>query len=357
MNKFHWHLKEDQGWRIEIKKYPKLTEIGSKRKDTKIGGWLTKKFRGIPHEGFYTQDEIREIVAYAQDRFIEIIPEIDMPGHSLAAIASYPELSCTGEKQEVAIKPGIYPDVYCPGNEKTFEFLQNVIDEVVELFPSPIFHIGGDEVPKTRWELCPKCQALMKEIGISNTHDLQVYFTNRIGEYLKKKGRRLMGWNEILGESLAPDAIAQWWVGNKKKVLHHLHQGRNFVMSKVGFVYFDYNYVLTPLKKCYNYEPIPKELEEEYHNNVLGIEAPLWTEWVPTKERLGWQVFPRLFAVAETGWTPKHQKNYSDFKQRLKKLIPILSKFNLISADLSEVDPSAIYRLFHLISIIKWPEI
>jgi hexosaminidase len=355
MNRFHWHLTEDQGWRIEIKKYPKLTEIGSKRTDTKIGGWLSKKYRGKPHSGFYTQEEIREVLEYAKTRFITVIPEIEIPGHSLAAIASYPNLSCTGQQQAVAIKPGIYPDIYCAGKEETFTFLENVLQEVIDLFPSEIIHIGGDEAPKARWKNCPDCQARIKNEQLADEHELQVYFTNRIAAWLKSKNRRIMGWNEILGDSLDPTAIAQWWARDKKGVLQHLQNGRSFVMSLMPYVYMDYNYLVIPLRKTYSYDPVPKELSPEYHQHILGVETPLWTEWVPSLSRLEWQLFPRMIAVAEIGWTDQQLREYKDFRTRLQSFLAILDRFDVKYAPLEIVDPIGFQRLIHLPSWIRWP--
>jgi len=357
MNVFHWHLTEDQGWRIEIKKYPKLTDVGSVRTDTKIGRRGGKKFRGVPHEGFYTQDEVREIVAYAADRFIQVIPELEIPGHCSAAIAAYPELSCTGDQIEVQTNFGIFKDIYCAGKETTIEFLQDVLDEFVELFPSDIVHIGGDEAPKARWKKCPDCQARIKAESLKDEHELQVYFTNRIGEYLKSKGKRLMGWNQILGEDLDQEAIAQWWAGNPKSKMKYLRQGTDFVMSPLAHTYVDYNYFMTPLRQCYNWDPIPKKLEPEYHQHVLGPETPIWTEWVPDEARLGWQVFPRLFATAEVGWTEVEAKDYPDFKQRIPNLLAYLDRLGMPYAALDEVDPGNFYRYAKIGGWMRWPEV
>ncbi len=355
MNRFHWHLTEDQGWRIEIERYPKLVEIGSIRKDTQIGGILSKKREGKPHSGYYTQEEIRDIVEYAKRRFIEVIPEIDIPGHSTAALAAYPEYSCREIPIEVETTFGIKKDVFCVGKEKTFEFLFNIIDEIIKLFPSKIFHLGGDEVPKDRWKECPACQARIKELGLKGEEDLQVYFTNRIAEYLKNKGWRIMGWNEILGAGVDPSAIVQYWARSEEPTIQHLRNGGNAVFSKFGHIYLDYNYGLTPLKKSYEYEPIPERLEEDFRKNVLGIETPMWTEWARNKSRLHWQIFPRLLAVAETGWTPKHLKNYARFRKSCEKLYPRLKKLGIQPADLSIVDPKGLKRWILLLKSIHEP--
>ncbi|MHA1731944.1 MAG: beta-N-acetylhexosaminidase [Promethearchaeota archaeon] len=351
LNVFHWHLTNDQGWRLEIKKYPRLTEVGAERKATQVGGFLSKKQVNRPHTGFYTQDEARGLVDRAKERFIEVVPETSMPGHCMAALAAYPELSCTGGPFEVATRFGIKKDVYCVGKERVFEFLGDVLDEIMDIFPSEVIHVGGDEVPRTRWRDCPECQARIREEGLENEDDLQVYFTNRIAAYLESKGRRAMGWNEILDDGLTSGAVAQYWVRGKKKVLAHLRRGRDFVMSHFWHAYLDYNYVMTPLRKAYAYEPVPKKLEPRYHDHVLGVEAPLWTEWVPSPERLGWQVFPRLAAIAEVGWTPRDGKNYESFKARL---VPFLRRLDLMGvnhARLDQVDPGKWQRLLHIRSV------
>ena len=356
MNVFHWHLINDQGWRIEIKKYPKLTEVGSKRKESQINGWLSKEYDGKYHEGYYTQEEIKDIVKYASERFIKVNPEINMPGHVISALASYPELSCKGGQFEVWTKFGINKDIYCAGNEKVFEFLEDVIDEIVELFPSDIIHIGGDEAPKSRWKECDKCQKRIQDENLKDTHELQVYFTNRMLKYIKSKGKIIMGWNEILGDNLDDSAHVQFWFKGMKKALTHMRKGRKFVMSQFYHVYLDYNYGLIPLHKTYKYEPIPKKLEVEFHENILGIETPIWTEWVENEKRLHWQVFPRFCAVAETGWTPKKLKNYEDFKKRLESMMKRFDYHSINYAKFDEVDPTGIDRIRKTIHRIRAPK-
>ncbi len=357
MNIFHWHLTDDQGWRIEIKKYPKLIDVGSKRKDTKIKTWWSKKYRGKPHQGFYTQDEIREIVSYAQDRFITVIPEIEMPGHCRAAIAAYPELSCQKKQTDVSIKPGIFKDIFCVGQEETFRFLEYILSEIIELFPSEIIHIGGDEVPLKRWKSCINCKSRMQSEKTKNAKELRKYFTKRIVDYLNSQDKRAIGWNEILYEGIDKGVIAQWWLRKKDKILNHIYNGGNIVLSHLFHVYLDYNYIVTPLQKTYSFEPIPKNLDEKHHEKILGIEAPLWSEWVPNRERLEWQIFPRLAAVAEIGWTLKENKNYKTFIQRLKQFNKKLDDFGVNYAHMKEVNPSRIYRIFNLKKALKWPQI
>jgi len=357
MNIFHWHLTDDQGWRIEIKKYPKLVDIGSKRKDTKIKTWWSKKYRGKPHQGFYTQEDIKEIVSYAHDRFITVIPEIEMPGHCRAAIAAYPELSCQKEEIEVATKPGIFKDIFCAGREETFNFLKDIINEIIELFPSEIIHIGGDEVPHKRWENCLDCKSRMRSEKIKRTKELRRYFTKRIVDNLKSLNKKAMGWNEILYDGIDEEVIAQWWFRKKGNILNHVYSGGSIVSSHLFYVYLDYNYIFTPLQKTYSFEPIPKKLDKKYHDKILGIEAPLWCEWVPNRKRLEWQIFPRLTAVAEIGWTSKENRNYKSFIQRLKRFNKILDGIGVNYASLKEVNPSRSYRILNLKNVFKWPEI
>jgi hexosaminidase len=357
MNIFHWHLTEDQGWRIEIKKYPKLIEIGSKRKDTKIGGRTSNKFRGKSHKGHYTQEQIKEIVEYASKRYITVIPEIEIPGHSSAAIASYPELSCENKEINVPTNFGIFSDILCPGKESTFEFLENVLEEVISLFPAEIIHIGGDEAPKKKWRQCKDCQKRMKDEGLKSVHELQHYTTTRIGKFLASKGKRLMGWNEILTETIDRKFIAQWWMRGKKNIKKHINEGGEVVISKFFYFYLDYNYIVTPLKKTYSHEPKLKKIKPEQQKQVLGVEAPIWTEWVPNRDRLDWQVFPRLAAVSEIGWTSMSNKNYKSFRKRLIYFSQRLDYLGVSYADLKKVDPNLLKRIWNLRRAFKWPEI
>ncbi|MCJ7649322.1 MAG: beta-N-acetylhexosaminidase [Candidatus Lokiarchaeota archaeon] len=357
MNRFHWHLNDDQGWRIEVDEYPKLTSIGSKRKDTQIGGFLSKKYRGIPHEGFYTIEDVREIIQYAQQRYIQVIPEIEIPGHCSAVIASYPEVSCAGNKIDVKIKAGIYKDIYCPGKEETFAFLKKLLTEIIQLFPSNIIHIGGDETPKKSWKQCDDCQARIQKKGLNDEKDLYFYFINRIISFLKSRGKISIGWNQILNESLDNATIIQWWAGRKRKLFKSLKDGRKVIISKISHGYLDYNYLVFPMHRFYNYEPIPRKLEPEYHENVLGVEAALWTEWIPNLERLGWQAFPRLFASAEVGWTQKELKNYSHFKERIPNLLYFLKILKIPCAKMEETDPSIFKRIVQFYKWFKWPKI
>ena len=357
MNIFHWHLTEDQGWRIEIKKYPKLIEVGSKREDTKIGGWTSKKFRGKQHKGYYSQEQIKEIVEYAGERFITVIPEIEIPGHSSAAIASYPDLSCESKEINVPTKFGIFNEILCPGKETTFEFLENVLEEVISLFPADIIHIGGDEAPKKKWKQCKDCQKRMKHEGLESVYDLQHYTTTRIGKFLASKGKRLMGWNEILTETTNRKFIAQWWMRGKRDIKKHINEGGEVVFSKFFHVYLDYNYNVTPLKKTYSHEPDLRRIKPERHKQILGVEAPIWTEWVPNRDRLDWQLFPRLSAVSEIGWTSKSNKNYKSFRRRLIDFSERLDYLGVKYACLKDADPGLLTRIIKMGRAFKWPEI
>jgi hexosaminidase len=353
LNVLHWHLTEDQGWRIEIKKYPRLTEVGSQRAGTSQS-MTSKKHNGLPHGGFYTQAEIREIVAYAAERHITIVPEVEMPGHSQAALAAYPELACTGGPFEVSTRFGIHPDIYCAGKDATFTFMQDVLDEVMELFPSLYIHVGGDEAPKVRWKKCPDCQRRIREHGLKSEHELQVFFTNRIAAYLDSKGRHLVGWNEILGDELVSGAVVQFWVRGRERLLEAIRTGkRAVVMSDYMEAYLDHSYSLTPLSRAYRYEPVPKELDEKDSGSILGVEFPLWSEWVPNRQRLDYQTYPRLIAMAETGWTPKNRKDFPDFHHRLEVFLNRLDWFGVRYASLKDVEPSWARRLFGVFTIAQ----
>ena len=339
LNVFHWHLTEDQGWRIEIKKYPKLTKIGSRRSATPIPA-DREKLDGKAYKGYYTQAQIKEIVAYARDRFITVVPEIEMPGHSVAALASYPELGCTGGPYKVRNYWGIEKDVYCAGNEQAFSFLQNVLDEVLSLFPSKFIHIGGDECPKGSWEQCPKCQDAIHRLDLENEHGLQSYFIRRIESYLNAKGRRLIGWDEILEGGLAPNASVMSWRGVEGG-LQAVKEGHDVVMTPTSHCYFDYYQSenvgseppaiggFLPLETVYAFEPVPSQCTQEEARHLLGAQGNLWTEYVPTPEQAGYMLFPRATALAEVVWSAAEGRNFTDFQQRLQSFLPQLKKMGI----------------------------
>jgi len=334
MNTFHWHLTEDQGWRIEIKKYPLLTEVGGFRKETLIGHGGKKPFTydGKPYGGFYTQEEVKEVVEYARRRFITVIPEIEMPGHSVAALAAYPELSCTGLPVEVQTRWGIFEEVYCAGKEGTFEFLQDVLDEVIELFPSEYIHIGGDECPKASWEVCPDCQQRIKDEGLKDEHELQSYFIRRIESYLLTKNKRIIGWDEILEGGLAPEATVMSWRGIKGGIAA-AKEGHDVIMTPSSHLYLDHYQTepldqplaiggYSPLEWVYSYEPIPEELTPEEHKFILGLQGNLWAEYLSSPQHMEYMAYPRMFAIAETGWSPEVKKDFEEFLARFMHQTP-----------------------------------
>jgi len=329
MNTFHWHLTDDQGWRIEIKKYPKLQEVSAYRDETLVGHYSDQphQFDGNRYGGYYTQEEVKDVVQYAKARFVTVIPEIEMPGHAQAAIAAYPELGCTDEPIEVAKKWGVFEEIYCP-NQKTFAFLEDVLDEVLELFPSKYIHIGGDEAPKTRWKNCVHCQGLIKKEGLKDEHHLQSYFITKMEMYLNSKGRQIIGWDEILEGGLAPNATVMSWRGTSGAV-EAAKSGHNVVMTPTSHCYFDYYQSenedeplaiggFLPLEKVYGFNPIPEELTIEESKYVLGAQGNIWTEYIPTEKHLEYMAFPRMLALSEVVWSQPEYKNYKDFVSRLE---------------------------------------
>ena len=330
MNTFHWHLTEDQGWRIEIKKYPKLQEIAAFRNETLVGHYNDQphKFDGKKYGGFYTQEQIKEVVAYANTRQVTIIPEIEMPGHSQAAIAAYPSLGCTGEQVEVATKWGVFNEVYCP-KESTFKFLEDVIDEVVALFPGKYIHIGGDEAPKTNWKKCAHCQRLIKEKGLKDEHGLQSYFIARMEKYINTKGKQIIGWDEILEGGLAPNATVMSWRGTSGAI-EAAKEGHDVILTPGSHCYFDHyqsdneNEPLAiggflPLEKVYHFNPIPEELTDKEATYVLGAQGNVWTEYMQTEKQVEYMAFPRVVALSEVVWSSPENKNYIDFINRLEQ--------------------------------------
>lgn len=352
MNTFHWHLTEDQAWRIEIKKYPKLTSVGAWRKGSMIGAYKDQTFDSIPYGGFYTQEEIKEIVSYATKRHITIVPEIEMPGHSVAAIAAYPWLSCAGKQLEVEKSWGVFEDVYCT-KDSTFQFLENVLDEVIALFPSQYIHIGGDESPKTRWKVCAQCQSVIKKEKLKDEHELQSYFIKRIEKYLNSKGKQIIGWDEILEGGLAPNAAVMSWRGTEGGIAA-AKQKHNVVMTPGSHCYFDHYQSsptdeplaiggYTPLEKVYAYEPIPKELNAEEQHYILGAQANVWTEYISTEKHVEYMAVPRMAALAEVLWTPKEKKDETNFLERVQTHFLFLDKLNVNYA-------KAIYKVEYKVS-------
>lgn len=336
MNVFHWHLTEDQGWRLEIKSHPELTAKSSMRSGTVIGHNATVD-DSIPHGGFYTQQEAREIVEYARQRHITVIPEIDMPGHMLAALAAYPELGCTGGPYEVGHRWGVYKDVLCLGKESTYKFVQDVIDEVVEIFPAKYFHIGGDESPTVMWEKCPKCLQKAKDENTDIKH-LQQYFTNRVEKYLNGKGKSIIGWDEILEGKINQSATIMSWRGVEPG-LKAAKQGHDVIMTPSSHVYFDHYQAkdtkhepdaiggCSPVEKVYSYEPLPDTLSAEAKTRIKGVQANLWTEYIPFTTQAEYMVLPRMAALAEVQWTPVAKKNFDDFSKRALRLSDLYDRY------------------------------
>jgi hexosaminidase len=333
INHFHLHLTDDQGWRIEIKKYPKLQEISAWRKESIVGhaGDKPRKYDGIRHGGYYTQEQLKEVVKYAQAHFITIIPEIELPGHSTAALAAYPELTCFPKKFEVTPEYGVFEDVYCT-KESTFKFLEDVLTEVVEIFPGKMIHIGGDECPKTRWKTCPSCQQLIQQEKLKDENELQSYFIKRIQKFLNEKGRNIIGWDEIMEGGLAPGATLMYWrtwLGDKH-IAEAAQAGFQIIMSPLDPLYFNlYENEereitplaypgLIPLEKVYNYNPVPMKLTGKDAQNIIGVQANLWSEYVKDGKGAEYMTFPRACALAEIGWSPQASKDYADFIRRLK---------------------------------------
>ncbi len=329
LNRFHWHLTEDQGWRIEIKRYPLLTKISSIRKETMVGHYRNQEFDGKAYGGYYTQEEIKEVVAYAADRYITVVPEIEMPGHSQAVLAAYPQLGSNQDKiYEVATKWGVSKDVYAP-REATFEFLQNVLTEVMELFPGEYIHIGGDECPKDQWKESRFAQNLIKKEGLKDEHELQSYFIQRIDQFVSSKGRKIIGWDEILEGGLSKNATVMSWRGTEGGI-EAAKQRHDVIMSPNSYYYLDYYQAesktqplaiggFLPLEKSYSFEPELDELSEEEAKHVIGVQANVWTEYISSGAYAEYMTFPRALALSEVGWTVKEKKNYEDFKKRLNE--------------------------------------
>jgi hexosaminidase len=327
-NQFHWHLTDDQGWRIEIKKYPELTSIGSKRSETMKGHYTEAKYDGKPYGGFYTQEQIKDVLKYAEDRFVNVIPEIEMPGHALAALAAYPQLGNNPDKiYKTGTKWGVYDDVFMP-REETLQFLENVLSEVIELFPSKYIHIGGDECPKTQWEESRFAQDLIKKENLKDEHGLQSYVIKRIDKFITAKGRRMIGWDEILEGGLSPNATVMSWRGIEGGITA-AKENHDVVMTPTTHVYFDYYQAdaktqplaiggFVEIKKTYSFDPTPDVLTAEQAKHILGVQGNVWTEYMPTTEYVEYMVFPRGIAVAEVGWTTKENKNFEDFTKRLE---------------------------------------
>lgn len=358
MNRFHWHLTDDQGWRIEIKRYPKLTGVGAFRKETVVGHYQDepRHYDGRRHGGFYTQDEVREIVRYAQERYVTIIPEIEMPGHALAALSAYPELACTDGPFEAATLWGIFEDIFCP-KEETFTFLENVLAEVITLFPGEYVHVGGDEAPKTRWEASETAREVMRREGLHDAHELQSYFIRRIERFLNAHGRRLIGWDEIIEGGLSPTATVMYWRDTKGAGVGvqteedpaklTAQQGNDLIMTPNQTLYLDHYQAdpageplaiggLTTLEEVYAYEPVPASFTPEEARHVLGAQGNVWTEYIQTPEKVEYMAFPRLLALAEVVWSPASARNWTAFRARLPA---VLAHLDALGVNYRKLDP------------------
>jgi hexosaminidase len=336
-NRFHWHLTEDQGWHIEIKRYPRLQEVASHRAETIVGhAARSNTYDGKPHGGYYTQEQVKDIVKYAADRHITIIPEIEMPGHAEAALAAYPNLGCTGGPYKVSGKWGVNKEVFCAGNDSVYTFLENVLTEVMDLFPGQYIHVGGDECPKDRWKACPKCQKRIKELGLKDEHELQSYFVHRIEKFVNSKGRRIIGWDEILEGGLAPNATVMSWRGEAGGIAA-AKEKHDVIMTPNTYLYLDYyqgkpateplnigGYL--PLQTVYNYEPLSPAMTPEEQQYIKGVQANLWTEYLPTGQLVDYMLWPRALAAAEITWSPASEKNYASFLERLPAQLAHMDK-------------------------------
>lgn len=354
INHFHWHLTEDQGWRIEIKKYPKLTEVGSTRKET-ITEPRSNEYDGTPVSGFYTQEEAREIVRYAADRFITVIPEIDLPGHMMAALASYPELGCTGGPYEIPTRFGVFDEVLCGGNEQTLQFAKDVLNEIMDIFPSPYIHIGGDECPKVRWEKCPKCQAKIRELGLKSTREhskenqLQVWFMSEVEKEINACGRKMMGWDEILEGNPEPSVTVMGWTSPKASI-QSAQLGHPTIVTPIQYLYFSnpwINHIMgeASVERVYNFEPVADTLTLDQRKNIIGAQGCIWTEWTKDSVKMEWQMMPRIDALSELQWTQPDKKDFKQFLQRLQHQLKLYELKGWNYKSLNEAD-SLKYKQF-----------
>ncbi len=339
-NVFHWHLCDDQGWRIESERYPELCVKGAYRDCHGFGSSNMERYGG-----YYTKEQIRDVIAFCKERFIDVIPEIDMPGHTTAVVSTYPELSCRGVQIPLETTGGIFRNILCAGKEEVFDFCFGILDEVCELFPYDYIHIGGDEAPKERWKECPHCQKRIKDEGLQNEEQLQGYFANRVIEHLTKKGKKVFAWNETLYSGLVDNVIISDWMDKNHKSEEFANAGGKIIIEDFYHYYLDYPYGMTPLEKTYGLDPYLPKLSPIGRMGVLGVETPIWTEYIEDFERLCYMCFPRMIAVAESGWTKKENADYKNFRVRLRKEREELLSLGIAMADESEWDPSVFVRM------------
>ena len=351
-NRLHLHLTEDQGFRMESERFPRLDSVGSFRTSTVKKHADNAGADGVPHGGYYTKAELRELVRYAKARGIEIVPEIDMPGHALSIIAAYPELACVNEPAEVATRFGVTDfskKLFCAGSERTYDFLFSLLDEALEVFPFEYIHIGGDEAVKSEWKRCERCQQTMREHGLANERELQGYLLNRVIEHLKSRGRKAIVWNDGLCKTLSQDAVSQYWtpwfLETQTRTTRRVNAGGQAILSPYLYTYYDYPYAMTPLKKTYDYRATLRGLRQANEKSILGVEAAIWTEWVDTEEKLFFNTLPRLAATAETGWTARANRGYAGFLQRLKPHYDLYHRLGLTWANNVEQPLSLLRRI------------
>lgn len=341
-NVFHWHLSDDQGFRMQIDKYPRLMEIGSVRPSSDFG----KTHINEPYGGYYTKDEMREIVRYCAERYIDVVPELDLPGHTTAIISSYPELSCKGEQIPLRTTAGVFPEILCAGKEETYAFIYDVLDEIMEIFPSRYIHIGGDEAPKALWKKCPSCQKKMADEGLWDEEQFQGYLVNCIQEHLRQKGRTAICWNESLKSGiLDSDIAAQSWMDKEGLCANWANSGGSVIASDFFHYYTDYPYSMTSLNKTYRYEPVLEGIRPEAEANVAGVCTPVWTEYIDNLDRMAYMAYPRFAAVAESGWSYAALKDKNDFLSRMRKLVPMLRKTGINPAPAEEWNPWVLAKI------------
>lgn len=349
-NVMHWHLSDDQGFRIESERFPQLNAVGSYRASSDFGG----EHLNVRYGGYYTKAEIRDLVAYCAERHIEVIPELDMPGHATALIASYPALSCRRLAIPLETKQGIFNNLLCAGNEDTFTFLFELLDEIGELFPSKYVHLGGDEAPKTYWEQCPKCRAKKAELGLNDFEELQGWFTNRLIAHLAEKGKTAIVWNESLnGGNLDDSAIVQMWMDRRGKSAVWANRGNSVIACPFASYYCDYPYSMTPVHKTYDFDPVFKGVAPIMRKHVIGVTVPIWTEYISDFDRLCYLAFPRFAAVAERGWTKTENLNYESFRRRFAAVTPLLNRLGVKPAPSSDWDPPKARRLTETVQFFK----
>ncbi len=341
MNVMHWHITDDQGWRLELEKYPDITQKASVRHGSHFGN---NNHDDDDYGGYFTKDEMREIVQYCADRFITVIPEIDMPGHVAALLHARPDLSCTGKDIEVKTLQGIFPDILCAGKDETFEVIFDILRELMDIFPSEYIHIGGDEAPKKRWRVCPDCQRRIWANALKDEEELQGWFVNKVVEFLRENGRKAIVWNESLNSGLVKDVVAQNWMDKKGVCASYANNGGKVIASDFYHCYADYPYGMTPLKKTYSYNPRGKLIESKSLGNVIGVEATIWTEYIYSSNRLFYMCFPRFTAIAEVGWSSEMHLDEADFERRFEIYKNYLYSLGITPADSSEWNPNALAR-------------